>query len=103
QHLPQILVVARALAGIAGREDARAPAQRIDLDTGIVRERRKTRALCREARLQERVRLERRASLVWRLNPQRALRRQIETHWRQELRQLTQLAAVATRKNDRGH
>jgi hypothetical protein len=59
--------------------------------------------LCCEARLQERIRFERSASFGRRLDPEIALRREIETQRRHELRQLTELAAVAARQNDGRH
>src|SRR5439155_5361698 len=95
--------IARVLAREARRAHPRPPAERVDLEPGIIRERRQLRALRGVARLQERVREQGRAGLGQGGDAERALRDERERQRREQRRQLAELPGVAAGENDARH
>src|SRR5262249_12682443 len=99
----QVVRIARPLACIARREHPGSSAERVDLDAGVVGERRQGCRARRVPGLEERVLEERGAGLLRGADAELALGDQLEVQRREQRGELAQLARVATREDDAAH
>ncbi len=102
EQLRIVLVIARTFAGIASRPDAGRAIQRVDLEPGVVRERRQARGFQCRPRFDRGVRLERVAVLDRgrAVVPDELVRPEAIT---EDAPQLDDLVRVVGRENEGGH